>query len=63
MAVLEHPLAGHLVRHLPLQLHHHLEHLVVCLAGEKDFARVELIDGASHRPHVKTIVILVANDW
>ena len=48
MAVLEHSLAGHLVRHLPLQLHHHLEHLVVCLAGEKDLARVELIDGASH---------------
>ena len=62
MSVLEHSLAGHLVGHLPLQLHHHLEHLVVGFAGKQDLSSVELIDGTAHRPHVKTIVILVADD-
>ena len=62
MPVLEHSLAGHLVRHLPLEFHHHLQHLVVRLAREQDLSGVELIDGAANRPHVKTVVILVAND-
>ena len=62
MALLEHSFAGHLVGHLALQLHHHLEHLVIGLSREEDLPSIELIDGTPHRPHVKTIVILVAND-
>ena len=62
MSILEHSLAGHLVGHLSLQLHHHFKHLIVGFAGKQDFSGVKLIDGTAHGPHVKTIVILVAND-
>ena len=62
MVVLEHSFASHLVRHLPFQLHHQFQHLVVGLAGEEDLASVELVDGAPHCPHVEPIVILVTND-
>ena len=62
MSLLEHSLACHLVRHLPFQFHHQLQHLVVGLSREQDLSGVELIDGATDRPHVQPIVILVAND-
>ena len=62
MAVLEHALPGHAMRHLPLELHHQLEHLVVGLPGKEDLPRVQLKHSAGHRPHVQGIVVLVAYD-
>ena len=44
--VLEHALANHLVRHLPLHVHHVLEHVVVGLSGEEDPSSVQLVDSA-----------------
>ena len=62
MVVFEHSLASHLVRHLPLHLHHQLQHLIVGLPGKENLSSVEFINGAPHSPHVQAILILVAND-
>lgn len=60
--IFEHALACHLVRHLPLQLHHQLQHLIIGLPRKQNLARVKLVDCAPHRPHVNSRIILVANN-
>ena len=55
--VAEHALAHHLVRDLPLHVHHKLEHLIVGGAREQNLARVEFVDCAAHGEHVARMVV------
>ena len=62
MLVFEQALACHAVGHLPLEVHHQFQHLVVGLPGKYDLSRVQLKQSATHRPHVDGIFVLTAHD-
>ena len=62
MIVFQHALPDDLVGHLPLHVHEHLQHVIVGLAWEEDFAGVEFIDGACGAPQVYGVVVGEANN-
>lgn len=46
MPAMKHPLSGHAMWHLPLQLHHQLQHLIVALSSKQNLSGVQFINSA-----------------
>lgn len=60
--LLEGAFSDHLVGKFAFQVHEILQHLVVGIAREHDFARVQLVNRAASRPHVDAVAIRNTQD-
>ena len=55
-------LPNQLVRHLTLDVHHVLEHLIIRLARKHYLTRVQFVQRYCHRPHVDLVIVRHAKD-
>ena len=62
MLVFAHSFPDNLVWNFPLEIHKKLQHMIIRLSSEHDFAGVKLVEGRPGAPEVDAEVVLHAED-
>lgn len=55
--ILELALPDELIRHLALQIHEELQHLIIRFSRKQNFTRVKLVYRTTDGPHVDAVII------